>query len=276
VRYQANDGSWISWINGTTATSATFVGSEPNKYGFQARGVDRAGNVQSWPGGAQTSTTVDTTPPNATVNALPPYIFEQPFTVSWSGTDNPSGIKCYDVQYREVGGPWIEWFTCITETSTPVSGAQDGVTYELRARATDNAGNVQPWPDDPQTHTTISTSGPVAWIVPFAFGITQLDQFPVQWAGDSAQGTSVSTYNIRYQFNGGSWTTWLTNTPDTTAPFTDLRAEDGGYCFQAQATDSQSRTGEWGGDQCIYVDRNPPFLTIKLYMPIVTSNTETP
>ncbi len=276
VRYQVNDGSWISWINGTTATSATFVGSEPNKYGFQARGVDRAGNVQSWPSGAQTSTTVDTTPPNATVDALPAFIFEQPFTVSWSGTDNLSGIKCYDVQYREAGGPWVEWFTCITETSTQVSGAQDGVTYELRARATDNAGNVQPWPNDPQTHTTISTSGPVAWIVPFASGITQADQITVQWDGDSAPGTSISTYNIKYRFNGGSWITWLTNTTDTTDTLTNLKSQDGGYCFQAQATDSQSRTGEWGGDQCIYVDRNEPFLTIKLYMPIVTSNTETP
>jgi hypothetical protein len=180
------------------------------------------------------------------------------------------------VQYREAGGQWIQWFTCITDKSTSVTGAQDGVTYELRARATDNAGNVQPWPNDPQTSTTIATSGPVAWIVAFASGITQADQITVRWSGSSAPGTSVSTYNIRYSFNNGAWTPWLNNTPDTNDVFTNLRTKDGGYCFQAQATDSQSRTGEWGGDQCIYVDRNEPFLTIKTYLPILASNTETP
>jgi hypothetical protein len=269
VQYQVNGGSWISWINQTTATSATFVGSDGVTYGFRARGVDRAGNVQPFPSSAQTSTTVDTIPPNATVNALPTYIFVEPFTVSWSGTDNLSGIKCYDVQYREEGSDWTNAFTCTTDTSVQVSGAEDGKTYELRARATDNAGNVQSWSNSPQTQTTISTSGPVAWIVPFASPITRADSITVQWQAESGPGTSISYYNVRYRFERGSWVNWRQQTQSTQATLTDLNAEDGTYCFQAQASDSTGRIGDWGGQQCIAVDREPPFIEPQFLLPML-------
>jgi hypothetical protein len=269
VQYQANGGNWISWINGATGTSATFVGSNGNTYGFQASGVDKAGNVQPFPNTAQASTTVDTVQPNATVNALPPYIFPEPFTVSWSGTDNLSGIKCYDVQFREVGGPWIDAFECTTDTSVQVSGAENGKAYELRARATDNAGNVQPWPNSPQTETTISTSGPAAWIVPFASPITRADSITVQWQGQSAAGTTISWYNVRYRFERGPWVNWQTQVSSAQATLTNLNSEDGTYCFEAQAQDSQGRLGEWGGQQCIAVDRNPPFIEPQFLLPML-------
>ena len=139
----------------------------------------------------------------------------------------------------------------------------------MRARATDNAGNVQPWPQDPQTQTTISTSGPVAWITPFTSPITSADNIFVQWTGQSSTGTSITYYNVRYQYKEGSWTVWQSQTPasTTSANFTDLRTEDGSYCFEAQALDSANRLGDYGGKQCIAVDRNPPFIVPQFYLP---------
>jgi hypothetical protein len=267
VQYRVAGGSWIHWVGPTTATSAQYVGSNGVTYEFRARGTDRAGNQQSWSTNPQASTTVDTIPPEAKVDALPPYIFKEPFEVSWSGTDNLSGIKCYDVQYRELGGSWIDAFTCTTDEKTDVSGAQDGVTYQLRARATDNAGNKQPWPQDPQTQTTISTSGPVAWIIAFTSPITTAENIFVQWSGQSSEGSTITYYNIRYQFKGGSWIVWLSQTPDSSADFTDLRTEDGSYCFEAQAMDSAGRLGDYGGKQCIAVDKEPPFIVPMFNLP---------
>jgi hypothetical protein len=231
--------------------------------------VDKAGNVQPFPNTAQASTTVDSVAPNAWVESLPQYIFNEPFTVSWTGTDNLSQIKCYDVQYREEGGSWVDAFQCTTDTSVQVTGAENGKTYELRARATDNAGNVQPWPSAPQTQTTISTSGPVAAIVPFASPITRADSITVQWQGQTGAGTTISWYNVRYRFERGSWVAWQQMTSNTQATLTALNSEDGAYCFEAQAQDSQGRLGDWGGRQCIAVDRLPPFIEPAFVLPMI-------
>ena len=40
--------TWTSWLRGTTATSATWVGRADTVYEFRVQGVDRRGNVQPW------------------------------------------------------------------------------------------------------------------------------------------------------------------------------------------------------------------------------------
>jgi hypothetical protein len=84
----------------------------------------------------------DTTPPTASVASLPQWS-PATFTVNWSGSDNPggSGIRDYDVQFRANGGAWQNWQNQTTATSASFTG-QNGVFYEFRARARDNAGNV--------------------------------------------------------------------------------------------------------------------------------------
>ena len=84
---------------------------------------------------------IDRTPPTSQVDPLPQF---QPnpgaFTVSWSGSDNLSGIKDFDVRYRTAPaggsfGGYTQWFTDTTLTSasfTPTPGST--VCFSVRAR----------------------------------------------------------------------------------------------------------------------------------------------
>jgi M6 family metalloprotease-like protein len=63
VQYQVNDsGPWFDWRTSTTLTQALFVSSGPGKYAFRCRAADRAGNMETWPGSADASTTVASSP----------------------------------------------------------------------------------------------------------------------------------------------------------------------------------------------------------------------
>jgi hypothetical protein len=77
------------------------------------------------------------------------------FKVQWKGHDfGESGIKCYDVQYKDGPDTWQDWKTCTTSTSASFHGERQH-RYFFRARATDNAGNVEAWPSQPDTWTYV-------------------------------------------------------------------------------------------------------------------------
>ena len=114
------------------------------------------------------SPTHDRLAPVSSVTALPGVQPSSSFAVTWSGTDATSGIASFDVQSRDDGpaapggtgtpGTWTAWQTNTTATSATFSGAQ-AHRYCFRSRATDTAGNVEAWPDEPDTCTRVSDSG---------------------------------------------------------------------------------------------------------------------
>ena len=275
VQYRVPGEGWIQWRYGTGDTSAEFVGgANGTVYEFRARGVDNAGNVQPWSPSAQAWTTVDSVPPTVTINPLPAISFSPSGTISRSGSDNPggSGIANYDVEYQIDGGSWIDWLVGTTDTSEWVTGGQNGVTYGFRARATDNVGNVQPWSPVAQATTKVDTQEPVARILPFPSAITSGDQFLVRWTGETSPNTPLIGYDVRYSFNDGPWTAWQAQTLLTQDLFTHLETRDGVYCFQAQADDAAGRTSGYIGQQCIAVDRQPPFIEPRLWLPVAARN----
>ena len=103
-----------------------------------AASMDNAGNKET---PVCRTFKIDRTPPTSQVDPLPQF---QPspgaFTVSWSGMDNLSGIKDFDVRYRVAPaggsfGPYTQWFTDTTLTSasfTPTPGST--VCFSVRAR----------------------------------------------------------------------------------------------------------------------------------------------
>ncbi len=98
---------------------------------------------------------LDAAPPSSSVVALPLYQKSTAFPVRWSGWDEASGLAFYDVQYRAGGGAWTDWQLSATHTSTVFSGVV-GQTYYFQCRATDQSGQVEPYPGgDGDTHTTI-------------------------------------------------------------------------------------------------------------------------
>jgi hypothetical protein len=166
VQYQVDGGAWVNWQSEVTTTTAEFVGGvNGHTYGFRARGVDNAGNVEPF-GAVEAQTVVDTRPPAAAVQALPPLTYSATFTVTWSGTDNAAGIHYYDVRYRYTGGPWLMWQNHTLATSALFSAMLDG-QYQFEARAVDNAGQVEPFLGQPEAGTIRDLEAP--YVVPQAW-----------------------------------------------------------------------------------------------------------
>ncbi len=94
----------------------------------------------------------DTTPPSIAVNA-PSYSTERSselsFPISWQGVDQQTGVKDYDLFWKN-GTDYVPWKTATTSTSAtfgngdPTNVVQGG-NYLFRLRAEDIAGNVSSW-----------------------------------------------------------------------------------------------------------------------------------
>jgi hypothetical protein len=287
VFYTTNNGNNWNIGRAQVTSTQTNVTAAPNmaRIGFYARARDNAGNEGPMPSGSgsiQTWTTIDASPPQVTMNPLPPYTNSTTFTVSWIDTKElqESGIRSYDVQFREADGEWQQLAYGTTSTSAVFNRGRNGVRYDFRARGTDNVGNVQPW-GDAQASTTVFDQA-VASITPFnPFVYQQLggpspsDGFTVAWSAQTPPGTSIASFDVRYQRPGNpTWITWLTGTTQTSARF-DLQVgdPDGPYTFQARATTSSGVVGQYvdGTEQQIVVDRNAPFINAESAMPIIFS-----
>ena len=114
-------------IVGTASVSNTFVVSVTDKV---------AGETGSPP----FSVVRDTTAPTPAIDVPP--ISSIGIPVSWGGSvDDASGIRHYNVEYREGSGAWTGWYTDTTVTEGTFIGTV-GMTYTFRLTATDNVDNT--------------------------------------------------------------------------------------------------------------------------------------
>ena len=95
----------------------------------RVQAADNAGNLGAW--SPIVSTRIDAEPPVSSVNPLPQFTIFPTFTVSWSGTDNLSGIASYTLQLSRNDGDWLDLLTDTQATSFQVTGAQTGDKLEF-------------------------------------------------------------------------------------------------------------------------------------------------
>jgi len=109
---------------------------------------------------------IDLDPPSSAVNALPAVTTDTTFPVSWSGSDARSGLRWYDIQFRDgARGEWVTWMAQTTLTSALFRG-QPGHTYYFRCRAMDEVGNWEAYPaGDGDTYTLVDPTAapPSTW-----------------------------------------------------------------------------------------------------------------
>lgn len=109
---------------------------------------------------------IDRVTPTCSVQSLAPVVYDNVFQVGWSGSDNLSGIRTFDIQYLDSGrGSWNDWLTVpVTKTYELFTG-QPGHSYAFRCRATDNANNSGSYPAMADTSTRIDPSArpPAPW-----------------------------------------------------------------------------------------------------------------
>ena len=139
-------GAWTDWQTGVLTTSAAYPGVGGHTYYFRVRARDEAGHVESWPADYDAVTTVEALPPMTAVAVLPTYL-RNGSPIRWDGYDlGGSGIRSYDVQYRDLStADWVDWQMGTSITTTQFFGTP-GHRYAFRSRATDEAGNIESWP----------------------------------------------------------------------------------------------------------------------------------
>ncbi|MEJ2556516.1 MAG: RHS repeat-associated core domain-containing protein, partial [Anaerolineae bacterium] len=112
----------------------------------------------------------------------------------------------------------------------------DTLSTTLAVTATDRAGNqtTQPFTlfKDTISPTVTIAVPPVAPL-----------HFRVSWLGQDGE-SGLRDYDVQYKVGvAGTWTSWLTNTSQTEAPFVGER--DQSYYFRVQATDNVNNTSAW-------------------------------
>ena len=132
----------------------------------------------------------DLAAPSSVVNPLPAES-PGPFTVSWNGSDNLSGIGSFDVQVRDgSGGTWTNWQTGTTATSAAYPGV-GGHTYYFRVRARDKSGNVEAWLATPDTSTTVEALPPVVNI--FSLPDYSRNGASIMWGGGDPGNSGIQS-----------------------------------------------------------------------------------
>ncbi|WP_301337673.1 RHS repeat-associated core domain-containing protein, partial [Microcystis aeruginosa] len=99
--------------------------------------------------------TIDVDKPTSQVTALLTNS-NTTFNVTWSGSDEGSGIASYDIYVSTDNGAYTLWKDNITATSAPFEG-QPGKTYRFYSVATDNLGLIETAPTQPDATTTVGT-----------------------------------------------------------------------------------------------------------------------
>ena len=115
------------------------------------------------------SNTIDGSAPESRVAPLPARQTASDFTVSWSGTDQGSGVGDYSVFVSQDGQPFTTWLDRTPSTSATFLGAV-GHTYAFFAVARDKVGNEESLKDIAEATTEIVSDVTPPLVVPHVSG----------------------------------------------------------------------------------------------------------
>ncbi len=174
---------------GGTSWTYSFTGTDGSTYYFYTIATDNATNVEADPAAYDATTTIDTSLPTSSVDALPAYETALTFTVTATATDATSGVASVTLYWDTVDSiPYTNsvamTYVSGTTWSYSFTAPADG-TYYFYSVATDNASNVEADPAAYDATTIVDTTAP-----------TVISTTPVDGAVDVA--TAAGTYSIQF------------------------------------------------------------------------------
>jgi Bacterial Ig domain len=242
VRYQTSPAGAGTWTDACVAASAPWscawdtTGVTDGLRDVRAVATDSAGYQRTSP--VISARRVDNTLP--AVSLADPGVLSGSETLSATATDAGSGLAALAIDYRPAGGTWTTACSgatsprsCVLDTALLADGS-----YELRARATDAAGNVA---DATLTRVADNTAPSSATLTNPGASLSG----SVAFTGTAADaGSGVATWTVQYRASGGS--TWTDACSDATAAYGCTWATggvaDGLYDLRALAADGAGNT----------------------------------
>jgi hypothetical protein len=214
VRYQSAPAGAGTWTDACIATTAPFscdwntAGVADGMRDLRAIAVDQAGYQQT--SATVASRRVDNTVPTVTLNDPGTYLTGTK-TLTASGADG-NGLASLAIEYRPAGGSWTTLCSGATSPrscSLNTASLADG-SYELRARATDAAGNVSDAVltrvvDNTAPSGSIPAPGPLAGTVSVAI--------------NAADGNGSGVASVTGQFRPQGTTAWTQVCVDVDAAY---------------------------------------------------------
>ncbi|MEA2474312.1 MAG: hypothetical protein QOE06_2227, partial [Thermoleophilaceae bacterium] len=126
-----NASATVAWTvrAGGDALNRLTVNAQATRYGETFRSQEAAAFSSD-----ATAPTVGVATPSGPTN-------DPTIPVTWTGTDDGTGLRDFDVEVSANDGPYTPWLTATSTTSGTYAGTP-GSHYRFRVRATDRLGNV--------------------------------------------------------------------------------------------------------------------------------------
>jgi chitinase len=214
VQYQTAPAGTSTWTDACVASSAPFscgfdtAGVADGQRDVRAIATDQGGYQKT--SAAIAARRIDNTLPAVTLSD--PGILTGSETLTATASDGGSGLAGLQIDYRPAGGTWTTLCSGTTSPRACVLNSAllaDG-SYELRARATDAAGNVA---DASYTRVVDNTAptGSVPALNPLRGTVD------VAINADDGAGSGVATVTGQFRQQGAA--TWTDVCTDTSAPY---------------------------------------------------------
>ncbi len=207
---------------------------------FDVRAIDVAGNTDPTP--ASRSWTVDTTPPQTTIDSGPPELTNSSSASLHFATSEPGAGSSFEC--RLDGGAWA---SC--EAPRALSGLGDG-SHTFDVRATDAVGNTDA---TPASRTwTVDSQAPHPTIIAWPPSMTQSTSATFRFATNKP---GAGSYECRV--DGGPWTTC----PDS---YRVDGLRDGRHTLELRTTDAAGNVSTVPTSVTWTIDTLAPQTTVKL------------
>jgi hypothetical protein len=195
------------------------------------RVMDGAGNI----GPADSASIVlDLSAPAAFVQKLPSSVSSVSLKVMWSGTDQLSGIRSFDVQYRDGTGPWTDWLAATTAFSGNFTG-EYGHRYYFRVRGRDGAGNAGAYPDELAGPVSFEPPLPRVVISNLAANATISGTFVLKGTASHPR-AGMAVLQVEVKLDAGEWKK-AKGTSDWSCPIDTTKLSNGPHTLRVRAFD---------------------------------------
>jgi hypothetical protein len=219
---------------------------------------------------------MDTTPPTSTIGTLPAQTTSTRFVVSASGSDpgaHPSGIAYYTLFDAVDTGPFTPFATVLPGSASATFTGQIGDTYHFYSLATDNAGNTQPVPENPQQSVQILsplTVSAIEAVTPnprntMVGSITVSFSEPINPASLTPTGLTLTDNGGPDLITGGVSLSLVSGSTYQVNGLSSLTTANGQYTFTVSAAgleDSDGNAGSGSASTMWLMDTAPPTSTV--------------